>query len=93
MRFVEDIDLLGSSEEELPQLTQRLDETAAEYGMEICSEKSTILVKNIKPRPSTKIRMNGQMLEEVDPFKYLGYTQTKYGTSEKEVRIRLAQVH
>ena len=35
--------------------------------------------------------MNGQTLEEVDPFKYLGSTQTKDGISVKEVKITLAQ--
>ena len=60
----------------------------AEYGMEISSEKSKILVNSIKPRPSTNLQMNGQTLEEVDQFKYLGSTQTKEGTSRKEVKIQ-----
>ena len=96
LRFADDIDLLGSSEEELQQLTQILEETAAEYGMEICSDRGKILVNNIKPRPSTNIHMNGQTLEEVDKFKYLGglgSTQIKDGTSVTEVKIRLAQAH
>jgi len=93
LRFADDIDLLGSSEEELQRLTERLEKTAAAYGMEISSEKSKILVNSIKPRPSTNIQMNGQTLEEVDQFKYLGSTQTKDGTSVKEVKIRLAQAH
>ena len=37
--------------------------------------------------------MNGQTLEEVDQFKYLGSTQTKDRISVKEVKIRLAQTH
>ena len=37
--------------------------------------------------------VQGQTLEEVDQFKYLGSTQTKDGTSVKEVKIRLAQAH
>ena len=37
--FADDIHLLGNSGEELQQLTQRPEETAAEYGMEISSEK------------------------------------------------------
>ena len=32
-------------------------------------------------------------MEEVDQLKYQGCTQTKYGTSIKEVKIRLAQPH
>ena len=37
--------------------------------------------------------MNGQMLEEVEQFKYIGSTPTKDRTSVKEVKIRLAQAH
>ena len=48
--------------------------------MEFNSDKSKILVNSIKPRPSTNVQMNGQKLEEVDQFKYLGCTQSKDGT-------------
>ena len=34
--------------------------------------------------------MNGETLETVDKFKYLGPTLTKDGKSEKEIKIRLA---
>ena len=34
--------------------------------------------------------MNGQTLEEVEGFKYLGATLTKDGKSTTEVKIRLA---
>ena len=51
--------------------------------MEISSDKSKIITNSMKPRPSNKIQMKGQTLEEVDQFKYLGSTQTKDGTSVK----------
>ena len=38
------------------------------------------------------MQMNAQTLE-VDQFKYLGSTQTKDGTSVKEIKIRLAQAN
>ena len=37
--------------------------------------------------------MDGKVLKEVDQFKYLGSTQTKDGTSLREVKITLAQAH
>ena len=40
MRFADDIDLLGGSEEELQQLTERLKKTAVGYGMEISCDKN-----------------------------------------------------
>ena len=48
LRFGNDVDLLRSSEEELQQLTQGLEETVDKYVMEIRSEKSKILVNSIK---------------------------------------------
>ena len=68
-QFANDIDLLGSSEEELQQLTRRLEETVAEYGMEIGSDNSKIIVNTIRPRPPTNMQMNGQTREKVGQFK------------------------
>ena len=90
MRFSDDIDLLGGSEE-LQHLTEWLEKTAVDYGMEISSDKGKILVTSIKRRLSTNIRMNRKVLEEVDQFKYLVSAQTKDGTSKKEANVRLAQ--
>ena len=39
LRFANDIDLLGGSEEELQQFAERLEKTAADYGVEISSDK------------------------------------------------------
>ena len=52
--------------------------------MEISADKSKILVNSINPGKSTR---------KLDQFKYLADTQTKDGTSIKEVKIRLAQAH
>ena len=48
LRFATDIDLLGGREEELQQLTDRLEKTAAECGMEISSDKRKIPINSIK---------------------------------------------
>ena len=61
LRFADDIDLPGGSEEELQQLTEELKKTASGYGMEIRSAKSNILVNRIKPRASTNIWMHGKI--------------------------------
>ena len=70
LRFADNIDMLGGSEEEVQQqLTERLDKTAGGHGMEISLEKSKILVHTIW--------MNGKTLEEADQFKYLGSTHRR----------------
>ena len=39
------------------------------------------------------IRMNGQRLEEVDIFKYLGATLSKDGSAATEVKARISLNH
>ena len=56
--------------------------------MEDSSEKSKIVVKSTNNTPA-RIQMNGQLLEEVDAFKYLGSTLTKDGRSTKEIKTRI----
>ena len=89
LRFADDIDLMGGSNTELQDLTSRLSNAAAAYGMEISTEKSKVLV-NSTSNTTAKIYMNGQQLEEVDAFKYLGATLTKDGRSTTEIKTRLA---
>ena len=58
--FADDIDLLGGSEVELQQLTERLKKTAADYSMEFSCDKSKIFVSSIKPRGIINRQMNGK---------------------------------
>ena len=57
LRLADDIDLPGSSEEELQRLSQRLEETAAEYGMEIRSndQKFSLTASNQDPLPTYRL--------------------------------------
>ena len=44
LRFAGDIDLLAEGEEELQEVTDRLNITSKKYGMEINREKSKVMV-------------------------------------------------
>ena len=57
--------------------------------MEVSCEKSKVMV-NSANNTAAQITMNGQQLEEVDAFKYLGATLTKDGRSTIEIKTRLA---
>ena len=89
LRFADDIDLMGGSNKELQNLTERLATSAGNYGMEISTEKSKVMV-NSRQKLKANITMNGQRLEEVTSFKYLGATLTQDGSSSAEIRIRIA---
>ena len=56
--------------------------------MEVSTEKSKIMTnsKNI----SADININGQKLEEVTSFKYLGANLYKDGTCSADIRVRVA---
>ena len=70
LRFADDIDGLAG-EEELANLVERLDKASTAYGMEISAEKTKLMTNNTSGI-NTEIKVNGQKLEAVTNFKYLG---------------------
>ena len=89
LRFADDIDDLAGKEEELASLVDRLDKTSAAFSMEISAEKTKLMTNNANGI-SIDIRINGEKLDEVDSFKYLGAVVTDQG-SKPEVLTRIAQ--
>ena len=70
LRFADDIDGLAG-EEELAKLIERLDKASTAYGMEISAEKTKLMTNNTSCI-NTEIKVNGQKLETVASFTYLG---------------------
>ena len=89
LRFADDIDGLAGEEEELANLVERLDEASTAYGMEISAEKTKLMTNNTSGF-NTEIKVNGQKLETVTSFKYLGSVITDEG-SKPEILSRIAQ--
>ena len=88
LRFADDIDCLAG-EEELAKLVERLDKASTACGMEISAEKTKLMTNNTSGI-NTEIKVNGQKLETVTSFKYLGSVITDEG-SEPEILSRIAQ--
>ena len=89
LRFVDDIDGLAGEEEELANLVEHLDKASTAYGMEISAKKSKLMTNNTNGI-NTEIKVNGQRLETVTSFKYLGSVITDDG-SKPEILSRIAQ--
>ena len=89
LRFADDLDGLAGSELELANLVECLDETSTAYGMQISVEKTKLMTNNTNDI-SSNIRVNGERLETVQSFKYLGAIVTDEG-SMPEIRSRIAQ--
>ena len=88
-RFADDIDGLAGEEEELANLVEHLDKAFTAYGMEISAEKTKLMTNNTSGI-NTEIKVNGQKLQTVTSFKYLGSGITDEG-SKPEILSRIAQ--
>ena len=76
LRFADDIDLMGSSNGKLQDLINRLVDRATALRLEVSTEKSKIMT-NSTNNTTADISLNGQKLEGVTTFKYLGATLCK----------------
>ena len=88
LRFADDIDGITGEEDELTKLVHNLDTAATKFGMEISAEKTKIMTNN--GTLQRDITIQGQKLEIVDHFKYLGAIICD-GGSRREVLSRAAQ--
>ncbi|GFO40092.1 endonuclease-reverse transcriptase [Plakobranchus ocellatus] len=92
LRFADDINGLAGNECELASLVEQLDKASSNFGMEISAEKTKIMTNSKEPKkPSKKeIKVNGQILERVTKFKYLGSIISDEGP-KPEILSRIAQ--
>ena len=88
LRFAGDIDTLAG-QEELAKLVERLDKASTAYGMEISAKETKLMTHNTSGI-NTETEVNGQKLETVASFKYLGSVITDEG-SKPEIFSRIAQ--
>ena len=78
-RFADDIDGLAGEEEELATLAERLGKAFTAYGMEISAEKTKLMTNNTSGI-NVETEVNGQKLETVISYKYLGSVVTDEGS-------------
>ena len=73
----------------IAKLIEPLDKASTAYGMEIIAKKTKLRANNTSGI-NTEIKVNGQKLETVTSFEYLGSVITDEG-SKCEVLTRIAQ--
>ena len=71
------------------KLVERLDKASTACGMEISAEKTKLMTKQ-NQWINTEIKVNGQKLETITSFKYLGSVITDENT-KPEILSRIAQ--
>ena len=76
IRFADDIDGLAGQEEELAKLVECIDKGSTAYGTKISAENTTLMTNNTSGI-NKEFKVNGQKLETVTSFKYLGSVITE----------------
>jgi hypothetical protein len=66
----------------------RINEVSKEYGLEISIKKTKVMVVS-KTREAVQITCNGELLEQVEAFRYLGALIVDTGDGSREIRARL----
>ena len=86
LRFADDIDLINKSEEEANTMANKLNRASQKYGMEINLEKTKVMTSG--GARAMNVQMEGEHLEQVTEFTYLGATTTEKAKSDREVKIQ-----
>ena len=90
LRYADDAALLAGNEKELSDLTRKINEVGKQFGMKINIKKTKAMVVSKKPNsPKINIAIDGQHIEQVTSYVYLGSLITEDGISEKEIKRRI----
>ena len=85
--FADDIALLSHHHQDMQEKTDAMATTAGNLGLKVSTKKTKGVRMNA--RVQENIKLNGDEIEEVDDFTYLGSKMSNTGDGEVEIRARL----
>ena len=85
LRYADDITLMTESEEELKSLLMKVKEESEKIGLKLNIPKTKIMA----PGPITSWQIDGETVETVADFIFLGFKITADGDSSHEIKRRL----
>jgi hypothetical protein len=89
VRFADDQGMVAGTMKGLQRMMDALHETAAKYDMKINIKKTKTMVVSKHEGINLDIRIDGQSLEQVKKFKYLGAMITEDGRCINDVKMRI----
>ena len=90
LRYADDTALLAGNEKELTELTSKINEVGKQFGMKINIKKTKAMFVSKKPNsPIIHIAIDGQHIEQVTSYMYLGSLINEDGRCEKEINRRI----
>ena len=87
--FADDIGLLSHTQQQMQEKTSKLKEEGGKIGLRINRRKSKVMRMN--NRNTNSISLDGEDLEEVETFCYLGSVVNINGEVKEEVNIRIGK--
>ena len=90
VRHADDQATLASSAEGLQHIMDKIQETAVEYGMNINIKKTKVMKISKRPGEEFVVLVDGERLNQVTHFNYLGSLMTQNGHCKKDIRWRIA---
>src|SRR5678815_4489350 len=81
--YANDLVLCGESEESLRGLVERYGRVFKRRGLKVNVDKSKVMVVS-EDSPRCEVMLDGEQLEQVSEFKYLGYMLDEKGTDDAE---------
>ena len=85
LRYADDTTLMAESEEELKSLLMKVKEETEKVGLKLNIQKTKIMA----PRPITSWQIDGETMETVADFIFLGSKITADGDCSHEIKRRL----
>ena len=90
LRFADDIILFAESEEKLKDMLEDLNNEGKRDGMKLNKKKTKIMCNEVaRSRLRTGVMIDGEQLEEVTEYKYLGRLVTSGNDISKEIAQRI----
>ena len=89
LRYADDVALLAENETDLHVLLQNVSQESLKYDLQMNVKKTKILVSS-KHKESVNMQLNGEQVEQVNEFMYLGATCSSTNDNSKEIRKRLS---
>ena len=87
--FADDIALLSATKQQIQDKTRKLNVEATRVGMKISVEKTKTMRMNSKNQD--RVTIDGQDIEDVEEFTYLGATICKEGGGMKDIKNRISK--
>ena len=86
IRYTDDKAVVTNSHKEQKQLMDNLNTVTQKFGMKINVKKTKVMCISKDRKTNVKICIDGQMLEQVEQFRYLGSLMSEDGYCEKDIR-------